>query len=46
MMIAIPNPIRISGEPVASASLEGASLPGGWQAIRRQGLHSLRHTKL
>ena len=43
MMIAILDPIRISGERVAAASSEGTSLPGGWRAIQRLGLHSLRH---
>ena len=35
MNIAIPHPIRIDGELVAAASLEGCVLPGGWQVIRR-----------
>ena len=35
MRIVIPNPIRVNGELVAAASLEGASLPGGWQVIRQ-----------
>ena len=35
MKIAIRNPIRIDGQLVAAASLEGAILPGGWQVIRK-----------
>ena len=35
MKITIRNPIRIDGELVAAASLEGAILPGGWQVIRQ-----------
>ena len=34
MKINVPNPVRINGEIVAAASLEGAELPGGWRVIR------------
>ena len=34
MKITIPNPVRIDGELVAAASLEGTELPGGWRVIR------------
>ena len=34
MRIAILDPIRIDGEPVAAVSLEGTSPPGGWQVGR------------
>ena len=33
MKIAIPNPVRIDGELVAAASLEGTELPGGMSAF-------------
>ena len=35
MKVAIRNPVRVNGEPVAAASLEGAFLPGGWQVVRQ-----------
>ena len=34
MKITIPNPVRIDGDIVAAASLEGTELPGGWRVIR------------
>ena len=35
MKVAIRTPVRIDGEVVAAASLEGAALPGGWRVIRK-----------